>query len=224
MKSGNSIKIDQIRRFQTKIYEKPVISKRKIYIINNADTMTKEAQNCLLKTLEEPPEFVLIILIVQNENSILNTVKSRCIKLLFNNLTEEDIQNYFSVHNLELSTGALKSCGGSIEKAISISNGNLDFQSIECFIDNIRTENIVNIFNNTKVFHESKEDINLLLEYLIIYLNDKLKYTKDIKYASCITYVETTKDRVKSNANYDMCMDSLLLKIWEEFNEKYSWC
>ena len=60
---------------QTKIIEKPITSKKKIYVINNAENMTKEAQNCLLKTLEEPPEFVSIILVSNNENTILTTIK-----------------------------------------------------------------------------------------------------------------------------------------------------
>ena len=46
------IKIEQIRAMQRKIAEKPIISSRKVYIIENSDTMTKEAQNCLLKNLE----------------------------------------------------------------------------------------------------------------------------------------------------------------------------
>ena len=48
--------------------------------------MTKEAQNCLLKTLEEPPEYVIIILIVSNESKLLNTVKSRCVKIEFSRI------------------------------------------------------------------------------------------------------------------------------------------
>ena len=60
---GNNIKIEQIREMQKKVVEQPIISKNKVYIIDNADLMTREAQNCLLKTLEEPPEFVTIILI-----------------------------------------------------------------------------------------------------------------------------------------------------------------
>ena len=54
---GKSIKIGQIRLLQEQIAEKPIVSDKKIYIINNADLMTTEAQNCLLKTLEEPPEY-----------------------------------------------------------------------------------------------------------------------------------------------------------------------
>ena len=63
---GNSIKIDQIREMQAKVIESPIISSRKVYIINDADLMTIEAQNCLLKTLEEPPDFVNIILITND--------------------------------------------------------------------------------------------------------------------------------------------------------------
>ena len=90
---GKSIKIEQIRVMQEKIVEKPILSARKVYIINDAELMTKEAQNCLLKTLEEPPEYVIIILIVSNESKLLNTVKSRCVKIEFSKLSNEEINN-----------------------------------------------------------------------------------------------------------------------------------
>ena len=90
---GNSIKIDQIRELTKKVYEKPVVSNKKVYIINESQFMTKEAQNSLLKTLEEPPEYVTIILITSNENAFLPTIKSRCTKILFNKLTNEELTN-----------------------------------------------------------------------------------------------------------------------------------
>lgn len=68
---------------QEKIYEKPIISNKKIYIIDNSQEMTIEAQNCLLKTLEEPPEYITIILITSNESNIINTIRSRCMKITF---------------------------------------------------------------------------------------------------------------------------------------------
>lgn len=88
---SNSIKIDEIRELTKKVYEKPVVSTRKVYIINDSECMTKEAQNSLLKTLEEPPEYVTIILITSNENLFLPTIKSRCIKVTFNKLTNEEL-------------------------------------------------------------------------------------------------------------------------------------
>ena len=59
---GKSIKIDQIRSLQQDMANKPIISKNKIFIINDADTMTEESQNCLLKTLEEPPKYGIIFI------------------------------------------------------------------------------------------------------------------------------------------------------------------
>ncbi len=88
---GNSIKIDQIRELTKKVYEKPVVSNKKVYIINDSDCMTKEAQNSLLKTLEEPPEYVTIILIASNDNLFLPTIKSRCTKIIFNKLTNSEL-------------------------------------------------------------------------------------------------------------------------------------
>ena len=62
-KEKNLISINQIRYMNAKMAEKPIISDRKVYIINNSDFMNKEAQNCLLKTLEEPPQYGTLILI-----------------------------------------------------------------------------------------------------------------------------------------------------------------
>ena len=89
-----SIKIEQIRQMQRKIIESPIVSKKKVYIIDNADLMTIEAQNCLLKTLEEPPEFVTIILIGSKENNFLSTIKSRCTIIKFQNISNNDIKKY----------------------------------------------------------------------------------------------------------------------------------
>ena len=56
--------------------------------------MTTEAQNCLLKTLEEPPEYLTIILICSNDNNLLSTIKSRCIRMYFEPLSDENIREY----------------------------------------------------------------------------------------------------------------------------------
>ena len=78
---NGSIKIDQIREMQKSVSEKPIISNHKVCIIDDADLMTKEAQNCLLKTLEEPPEYIVIILIVSNENKINEAINNSNNKL-----------------------------------------------------------------------------------------------------------------------------------------------
>ena len=93
---GNNVKIEQIREMQRKIVEQPIISTKKVYIIDDADTMTTEAQNCLLKTLEEPPEYMTIILICTNEGNLLSTIKSRCTRMKFDPIRNEELKKYLN--------------------------------------------------------------------------------------------------------------------------------
>jgi DNA polymerase-3 subunit delta' len=75
------ISIDQIRDLERYASLKPFEGKSRVFIIDNADFMSSEAANCLLKTLEEPPPFVYMILLSTNEKAILSTILSRCQKL-----------------------------------------------------------------------------------------------------------------------------------------------
>ena len=140
---GNSLKIEQIREFQNKVSEKPIISNRKVYIINDSDKMTTEAQNCLLKTLEEPPEFVTIILIGFNESAFLDTIKSRCMILHFNKISDENIlrfleENYQTKVNSQIMLEAFQ---GSIGKAIQLQDKQEEYEQIENYLYRLDLEN-----------------------------------------------------------------------------------
>lgn len=183
--STESIKIDEIRNMQEKIIERPITSSKKVYIINNAENMTVEAQNCLLKTLEEPPEFITIILVANNENTILPTIKSRCTKVAF---TEENAKELSEADKQRYET--LEKIFGNIEK----------YKSID-------------LLNKIDVLYKDKDNIFESLDFINIILIKKAK--ENIKYVNYIDYVEETKNKLKSNSNYDMCIDNLILKIWE---------
>ena len=99
---GKTIKIEQIRYLQEKIAEKPITSEKKVYIINECDTLTREASNALLKTLEEPPIYATIILITANESKLLVTIKSRCTKMAFQPLSEIEIKTYLKQKSLDI--------------------------------------------------------------------------------------------------------------------------
>lgn len=88
---GRSIKNDQIKAFQGEVHLKPYESRRKVFIIDRADTMTPQAQNSLLKVLEEPPEASLILLVTANREGLLPTVRSRCQRLHFNRIGREGL-------------------------------------------------------------------------------------------------------------------------------------
>ena len=90
-----SISVDDIReQIINEVKIKPYSYKRKIFIIDKADTMTSQAQNALLKTLEEPPKYVLIILIAENTENFLPTVLSRCVMMKFSPISVNLIKNY----------------------------------------------------------------------------------------------------------------------------------
>ena len=215
---GNSIKIEQIRYLQRKIQEKPIISNKKVYIINDADKMTQEAQNCLLKTLEEPPEYSIIILIGSNENAFLNTIKSRCMKLTFQPIASEEIKQYmektYGMSNIN--ENMLEAFQGSIGKAIALKDKKEEYENIEKMIEKLDKTDMTELMQLGSALYQSKEEINDILEYMNIVL---LKMTKEnVKYANCIDIVENTKKRLHQNANYDMCIDNMIFNMWEEVN------
>jgi DNA polymerase-3 subunit delta' len=218
---GKSIKIEQIRLMQEKVVEKPIISNKKVYIINDAELMTKEAQNCLLKTLEEPPEYVIIILIVSNESKLLNTVKSRCVKIEFSKLSNEEINNYLEKSGIEkLSSSMLEQCDGSLKSALTIGEKAEEYKEIEKIIDNLSKQDIAKIWNSSEILYKSQDEIFDFLDYINVILYNKLIKDDKIAYINSINTVEQTKKNLLANANYNMCIDSLLLKLWEEFNGK----
>ena len=218
---NQSIKIEEIRKLTEKVIEKPIISERKVYIINNAETMTKEAQNCLLKTLEEPPEFVVIILISSNDNLILNTIKSRCMTVKFDNIDENLIQKYIE-ENLDygvLSENLLKYINGSIGKAIKLENVKDKYMEIEEYLKKVTSLDIVDFLYYGKIIYD-KENISDILNYIIVCLYSNSK--DNINYIYAIEHVNKCSLRLKSNSNFDMCIDNMLMGIWEEMNENSS--
>lgn len=217
---GNLIKIEQIRNMQKKIQEKPIISKRKIYIINDADKMTKEAQNCLLKTLEEPPEYISIILIGNNESSFLPTIKSRCMIIHFEPLKNAEIKKYlqteFGTDSINIQDDMLDIFQGSIGKAIKLKDRGEEYQSYNKMIQNLDKIDIIELLNLAEPLYKAKEEIYEILEYINVLLLKKAKL--NYLYTNCINIVENTKKRLKQNSNYDMCIDNMLFNMWEEMN------
>lgn len=221
---GKSIKIEQIRYLQERISEKPIVSTKKVFIINNSDLMTKEAQNCLLKTLEEPPAYAVILLILSNENKLLNTIKSRCTKLNFVPITDNEMTDYFHVNypTFSLSKNMLNVCNGSIGKALKLKDECQVYQELDSLIENLTHMDIIDIWNSSEILYKSKDFIYDLLEYMNVIFMNYLKESNDIKYIFCIEKIEKAKARLLSNANYDMTIDYLLINLWEAFHEKNS--
>lgn len=212
----SSIKIETIRQMQKRVQELPIVSDKKVYIIDDSELMTKEAQSCLLKTLEEPPEFVTIILIVSNENMILNTIKSRCLKLYFNNLSDQELKRYINQNltETEFSENMLKACGGSIGKALLIYSNKEIYSELDNIFGNIENYTLTDVVSKLEILYKSKDEIQNILEYLNTVFIKKAKH--NIKYIDYIRYVEETKKALQSNCNFDMCIDNFIFRIWSK--------
>lgn len=231
MKSGNHpdfekiepeegiIKIDTIRQLQEKIVQKPITSKRKVYLIKDSEYMKAEAQNCLLKTLEEPPEYAIIILTTANESKLLPTIRSRCLKVSFDAIPEETIIKYINENNSsEIDNNLISMSEGSIGKAILLQEKKEIYESVTNILDEIQNEDMNTLWKKAELLYKQKDNIQDILSYINVYLYK----TKNLNKINCIKYVEDTKKRLASNSNYDMSIDYLLIKLWEGINEKYS--
>ncbi len=133
------ISIDDIRELHRKIYLSSADYCYKVCIIDTTEDLNISASNSLLKMLEEPPKNTLFILVSNNKQSILPTILSRCQKIGFQRLNEDDLENIsaglFEENHFDLlkRAGALKSCDGSVRKLLN-------------FLDN----NYINFFNSMK--------------------------------------------------------------------------
>ena len=108
----------------------------------------------------------------------------------------------------------LESFGGSIGKAINLKDKQEQYEKIEQIINNLNNNDIIDILNMSEVIYKSKEEIFDILDYINVILMRKAK--ENWKYTNCIEIVEKTKQRLKQNANYDMCIDNMLFKLCEE--------
>lgn len=208
--------MNKLGGMQAKILEKPIISSKKVYIIKDADTMTKEAGNCLLKTLEEPPTFVTIILVASNESALLNTIRSRCMKVLFQKIESETLQQFLQKKQgiQNFAKERLEAYDGSIEKALKIEEKKEVYNELQEVFLKVEAYTLLDAIQQLEVLYKNKEIIYDLLDYInIIFLQQARTKPQYILY---IETIEKVKKNLKFNSNYDMSIDQILFKIWGE--------
>ncbi len=204
---GKTLKIEQIRNLQARIVEKPITSRRKVYVIDDADLMSEESQNCLLKTLEEPPEYAVIILIVSNESRILPTIKSRCVIIKFQPLTSKEIKQV----KPELSDDLIQLLEGSLQNAENIEQKKEQYAQLLNLVNVLENKQLVEVFNSADLLYKGKDDIITLLEYLNLIFFSRNEI-------NAIPIIEKTKKKILANNNYDMTIDYCLMNIWDELH------
>jgi len=122
-----SIVIDDVRALSASLYESPMEGMRKVAVIDPADALTEEAQNSLLKTLEEPPEDTTIILAAVNTDALLPTVRSRCRRVDFVRIPDDAVERFLVESGVGKDRAAqiARVADGSFGAALALADGAL---------------------------------------------------------------------------------------------------
>ena len=242
----NTIGVDDIRtQINNDIVIKPYSSRYKVYIVDEAEKMNQQAQNALLKTIEEPPAYAVILLLTTNADSFLPTILSRCITLNLKVVKEDVIKSYlmktYHIPDYQADVCAAFS-QGNVGKAIQLASSE-EFGELKASVLQLmkRLEDI-DLYEMTaavKQIAEYKLTVNDYFDLMMIWFRDVLymKATNDVnglifkdevydikKQAANRSYqgietiiraLETAKVRISANVNFDLVIELLLLTIKE---------
>lgn len=239
-----TLSIDHIRgTLVNDIDLKPYSYKYKVYIINDAQLMNIAAQNAILKTIEEPPDYAVILLLTTNASGFLQTVLSRCVKLDMQPLKKDMVKKYlmekvkvvdyqaevavsFAGGNLgkakELSTSAEFS--GMLEEVVSLLKYIKDMQSYEVVAAVKRAtdykflfEDYIDLmmiwFRDVLIYKASQNVNDLIFKSEISTIK---KYAENTSYngiESILQAMDKAKVRLKANVNFDIAIEMMFLTI-----------
>lgn len=244
-----SIGVDDVRiQINNDIQVKPYSSPYKIYIIDEAEKLTEAAQNALLKTIEEPPVYAVLILLTNNLNALLPTILSRCITLKLKAVDQELIRQFlmseYKVPDYQAELSAVFA-QGNVGKAVKYASSDEfielkeDVLHLLKYLDEME---IYEIIDGLKRISEKKDRINDYLDLMTIWYRDILMYkvTNDLnrltykneyldisRQANIRSYeglekiiaaIEKAKIRLNANVNFDIAIELMLFTIKENGN------
>lgn len=242
----NTISVDDIRtQLNNDIVIKPYSNQYKIYIVDEAEKMNQQAQNALLKTIEEPPAYAVIMLLTTNADSFLQTIRSRCITLNLKLVKNDVIKSYLMTEK-KIPDYQADVCAafaqGVVGKAIKLASSD-DFNELkESALSLIKRLDDIDLYEMgeaIKQISDYKLQVQDYFDLITVWYRDVLymKATNDVnglifkdevydikKQASKHSYhgIETiiealdkAKLRINANVNFDLVIELLLMTIKE---------
>lgn len=205
------IKIAKIRELGEEIILKPTDTEKKVFIIRDGELMNEPAQNALLKVLEEPPEYAVIIIVTSDKEKLITTIKSRCTSFKFLPLSEEQIKEFYK--NEDIDEEIIKLSRGSIGKVEELKEKNY-VQDIIKIYEALKVKDLLSLNKTITKLKEYKEDIQEILEILMLKYFDEISEDYEKK-TNQIEIIEECKENLKRNANFDIALDHMMLRLWE---------
>ena len=242
----NTIGVDDIRiQVNNDVTIKPYSSAYKVYIINEAEKMTAQAQNAILKTLEEPPAYAVIILLAANLNALLPTILSRCVVLNMKPVSDALVKRYL-MEQLQVPDYKAEVCvafaRGNVGKAKALASSE-DFENVKAealsLLKYIQDMELNEIITAIKKISEFKLEISDYLDIFAVWYRDVLlfKATNDVNHLvfreeiqtirktaqrssyegieTVIRALDTAKKRLEANVNFELVMELMILTIKE---------
>lgn len=241
-----AISVDEVReQLIDTIDIKPYEGGYKVYVIPEADKMTIQAQNAILKTLEEPPEYAVILLLVNDDRKLLDTVRSRVIRENLRPLTDKVIKEYLS-ERLHKSSDMTDICvafsKGNLGRAIELCESESFtewYQRIMKILKNLGKMDSTDMHIELSKLLTECPDINEALDLLELWYRDLTMFTvtKDINSlvfkgerkalmnaASLSSYdgiqrifaaIEKCRQRIAANVSPELALELLLLSMKE---------
>lgn len=242
----NTISVDDIRaQVNNDVGIKPYSGPRKIYLINEAEKMTVQAQNAILKTLEEPPSYAVILLLTTNVNALLPTILSRCVVLNMKPVPDEQVKRYL-MEQLQIPDYKAEVCvafaRGNIGKARALASSE-EFENVKAealsLLKYIGQMELNEMIAAIRKINEYKLEVSDYLDICAIWYRDVLlfKATNDVNHLvfreeiqalretarqcsyegieTIIKALDTAKKRLEANVNFELTMELLMLTIQE---------
>lgn len=242
----NTISVEDIRtQINEDIQIKPYSGKYKIYIVPDADMMTVQAQNALLKTIEEPPSYAVIFLLTENAQSLLPTICSRCVMLKLRNIKDKLVKRYL-MEELHVPDYKADVCTafaqGNIGKATMLANSehfneikdeaiqllkNIDTMELHDLVDAVRRITVYKIeindyldilmiwYRDVLIYKATKNIDRLIFSEQLDYIKERAKKSSYEGIEKILDALEKAKARLKANVNFELVMELLLLTIKE---------
>ena len=247
----NLISVDEVReQLVNTVDVKPYKGKYKIYVIPDAELLNVQAQNAILKTIEEPPAYAVILLLTTNLDKLLETVQSRCLKLQTKPIRERDVLAYLmNVMGLtkEKAYFCLDFAQGNLGKAIKLA-GNEEYAEIVDSVVNVLTHigdmDVETLGKAVKDIEQFKMSMNDYMDLMMMWYRDAMmiKITGNVdkilfknefstlkKQSGKLTFksiedkidaIAKAEQRLLANANFEVTIELLLLTLKEEATEE----
>lgn len=242
----NSIGVDDIRdQINDTIMIRPYSSYYKIYIVDEAEKMTVQAQNALLKTIEEPPSYAVILLLTTNPDGFLPTILSRCVQLKLRPLPDFVVKSYLTesmgVPSSEAELYAAFS-RGNLGKAIKLAGSEefrLMYDEVLHLLKHMKDMDISELLDYIRKLKEDSLDIYECMDFMQIWYRDVLmfKVTKDANllifkdeyatisgmskqtgydgFENILNAIDKARIRLDANVNMELAMELMLLAMKE---------